>query len=153
MQSDTSQHTCVQGGGRFRLGRHVNESAFKFIAHGRLFGCGTFWLRISRTGLRSSRSSLFSRSAARSGTGLAGSRRLERREGGGRGERGARRGRERRGWGGFLVKVFKVCSVDRVQQRFVDQVVDVLVFLQVVFQQSRVYLWMVPETQFIDRVL
>ena len=54
---------------------------------------------------------------------------------------------------GFLVKVFKVFSLDRVQQRFVDQIlsdVDVLVILLAVFQQSKVFLWMVPQIQFID---
>ena len=56
----------------------------------------------------------------------------------------------------FLVKVFKVFSLDRVQQRFVDQILrcmDVLVILQAVFQQSKVFFWMVPQIQFTDRVL
>ena len=56
----------------------------------------------------------------------------------------------------FFVKVFKVFSLDRVQQRFVDQIlgfVDVLVILQAVFQQSKVFFWMVLQIQFTDRVL
>ena len=56
----------------------------------------------------------------------------------------------------FLVRVFKVFSLDRVQQRFVDQIlgfVDVLVILQAVFQQSKVFFWMVPQIQFTYRVL
>ena len=54
----------------------------------------------------------------------------------------------------FLVRVFKVFSLDRVQQHFVDQIlVDVLVILQAVFQQSKVFFLMVPQIQFADRVL
>ena len=56
----------------------------------------------------------------------------------------------------FLVRVLKVFSLDRVQQHFVDQIlrfVDVLVILQAVFQQSKVFFVMVPQIQFTDRVL